>query len=191
MMKAYKLFTFIYTLVIVLTLSSFSGKDIVYDNKSGWIPSDFDSRKSTLLVQNFDGEDHDHSNYRLKEYAKITDKMKQVMIETYKYKYEFASKEEIEKSDKYANKDEYRYVLTCDNSNYSPHNVGGRFGGASGFSSTNWDRESSTYSANTFHIYDRKLDKHYPTTGKSTAYVATTMKPTVAAIMKFLRAIKE
>lgn len=153
-------------------LSSFSSETKPLKNGDKWIPSDFDVRKSTILVQPFVW----HNKYKGDVGEKRTEEMKEEMKANYPYKYEFASEEDIRGGSKYADKDKYRYALMWSNGSYAP--VFGRATASN--SGTVFD----------FHIYDRKLDKHYPATGKYASFIMTIFKPTVATIVEFMKNLK-
>jgi hypothetical protein len=159
-------------LLFIAALCSFSGDVKPFNNADKWIPADFDTRKSTLLLQEFSIMDKPNANLK-KAQDKINADMRTEMQADYHYKFEVVSKDDL-KSAKYADTEKYRWVLIVQNTHTQSVGSGGA---------------SSSYS-NVFHIYDRKADKHYPDTGHPSGSVIPTMKPTLATIMQFLKALK-
>jgi hypothetical protein len=158
-------------LIVACMVSSFSGDVKPYTNGNKWIPTDFDTRNSVLLVLNFSIKENPNA-YLKKAQDKATNEMKEIMKADYPYKYEFVSKDDL-KSGKYDDKEKYRFALV-DQNTYT-QTIGAGAGGSS---------------SNVFHIYDRKNDKHYPDTGHPSAGVDITFKGTVTTIVKYLRDLK-
>ncbi len=158
-------------LVFICMFSSFSGDVKPYTNGDKWIPADFDPRQGVLLVLNFSIKENPNA-YLKKAQDKATNEMKEVMAAGYPYKYEFVSKEDL-KGSKYADLDKYRFAVV-DGNTYTM-SIGSGSGGSS---------------SNVFHIYDRKLDKHYPDTGHPSSGVDITLKGTIATIVKYLKDLK-
>jgi hypothetical protein len=152
----------------LLLLCSFGG-EVKPFKRTDWIPTDFDARKSTLLVQqaNF--------NVPAKQNQKIADQMKEIMQKEYPYKYAFASFEDIRDTAKYADTETYRWALVT-------NSVTGSWTYPNG--------SSLIVSGNDFHLYDRKLKKDYSRTGYSDSFVAHVMAPTIATLVKFLKELK-
>ena len=129
-------------LIVTILLSSFAGLKKSAGDGFSWIPAGFDTRNSTLLVQNMTGPGNERAQ---KIWNKITADMKYDITGAYTYSYEFASKAEIDSSPKYADKEKYRYVLVNVYTYTQTISVGVNTG----------------RSGTTFHIYDRAKNIHY------------------------------
>src|SRR5580698_7099826 len=110
-------------LVFIAALCSFSGEVKPFNNGDKWIPADFDTRHSTLLVQEFSIKDNPNA-YLKKAQDKATAEMRTEMQASYPYKFEMASKDEL-KSAKYADTEKYRWVLIVQNTNTQSVGTGG------------------------------------------------------------------
>ncbi len=152
-----KLNLLLLTLVTLLALTSFSGNGKVFNNADKWIPADFDPRKTTLLIDCFCSS------------PLVKKLIEEHMQEKYPYKSVVAN--DTKDSIKYADKDLYRYVLVCRNYINSVSDPSGR---------------SSYISLYDYHIWDRKLDKHYPETGKPSQLPMVNFRPMINTIVKFL-----
>ncbi len=167
-------------IMTIVGMSSFKGDDKVYNvDRDKFVPTDFDTRNGVLLIQDFmiyNRQGKANGNFK-----KANDKMKAHMAEVYPYKYEFVDEKNLNDS-KYADKDKYRYVIMWTNyvsagqTKYNP---------SSGSFST-----SSSSSSNSFHVYDRKNNKHYLTGGYPTAYAIKNFIPTINTIVKLLKELK-
>ena len=143
-------------------LSSFSGAKV-----PAWIPKDFDPRKNILLVQSIDI----HGCMEQGD-----DKQKRVVKEgmaDYPYKYELADPEDITSGKKYQNKDVYRWALLTSRVD---------MGDAPG-------QGTMRVSGADFHIYDRKMDKHYAPTGRSNSFLKAVLKYTISNIVKYVKGL--
>ena len=156
-----KQFKFLPVLLLLgFILCSFGGVKTFHD--TSWIPADFDCRKSTLLVQNIGIPGC------MEQGEKQTRVVTEIMQAEYTYKYELAKPDDILNSSKYADKDVYRWALMT-NGVYMKETMG-----------------TMSASGADFHIYDRKLNKHYKPTGKSDSFLKHVMAPTIATIVKYL-----
>jgi hypothetical protein len=197
-MRHIKMFSGLF--ILFFLLSSFGGDSKVYTNTKVWLPEDFDSRNTILLVQNFSMGMK--GNDRLKKAEdNVTEKMKAVMQQSYPYKYEFASSDQISNSPKYANTDLYRYVIIDINGstpthmgNSNPPNM--RPGSSSNPNSPSYHGGAPSTggmefgsSVNDLYIYDRKLDKSYPPTGHAQGYVTSILKPMMNTIVQYLKGL--
>lgn len=161
----------IFMILALVALSSFKGdeKDKFYENKNGLIPADFDTRNSTLLIES---ETFDPTRDGI---ARYNERYRQYLSEVYLYKFEINTQYEIINNSKYADKDQYRYILA---DRYSTHSYSG------GYSA------SQAGSYNVFYIYDRKLAKENPRAPKGSAFIMPTFKIAVNTITKFLKELK-
>jgi len=151
--------------VLFIILSSFKGEIKPFKNTE-WIPKDFDARTGVLLVQTA------AFNVPTKQNEKVTADLKEIMQQNFPFKYQFASVAEIAESDKYADKDKYRWALASNSLRRSANYVG-----------TN----PSTMVVNSvdYHIYDRKNDKEYEATGHSNSFPKAVFAPTVVTLVKY------
>jgi hypothetical protein len=155
-------------LLTVIALSSFIGDFKIFETGK-WIPAEFDTRKTTLLVENF--KLNGGNKHVAEACEKVTNDMKAVMKERYPYKYEFVSYDDLQGAGKYADKDAYRFVIMFDHDD-------------------KMNSSGGSYAANVFHLYDRKLNKHYPETSKTSGMVIPVFAPTVSAVTSYLKALK-
>lgn len=177
------------------TKSGNQKEDPIFDNGDKWIPADFDPRNGTLLVEKFILYNRKHEAN--KGTLEATEKMKEHMKKKYHYKYKFIDTDDWNDT-AYNDTNEYRYVIMFDNSTKvsNPITSRGREPGsyksvvtANGLSHTE-NNVPMAYSSNDFHIYDRKLDIHYPITRKSNSYALPVFIPFINTIVKFLKALK-
>ncbi len=162
-------------------LSSFTGGGKSSGKSTDWIPADFDPRHGVLLVQNFYVLEHPNKNLK-KVQDKVSNDMKAEMQDSYPYKFEMVDVSEINTGSQYADKDKYRWVLM---SAYSEKESKFSHETGNGQTARNWSTPQ-----NVFHIYDRKTNKHYPDSGRPNADIKSAMRPTIGAIVDFLRALK-
>ena len=164
--KSITLFTL---LIFAAALCSFSGDEKTFSNAKDWIPEEFDTRTTVLLVQNIKGPGNERAQ---KIWEKVIADMKVVMKEGYPYKYEFASQEDIKGGSRYADKEKYRYVLVPDFT----------YATALGATGTDWRHDD--------YIFDRKLDKQYAYTKHAGSNPLMVFKPAVATLVKYLKELK-
>jgi len=184
-------------LVLFCLVSSFGGDTKVYTNTKVWLPEGFDTRNTILLVQNFSTGLKGNNNLKKAE-DHVTEEMKTEMAKVYPYKYEFASADQIANSTKYANTDLYRYVLIDVNgstpSHSSPNSMPSSSSNPNNPSTYRGGSSSGGMSfggapVNDIHIYDRKLDKHYPPTGHQQGYVTPILRTMVNTIVQYLKGL--
>lgn len=162
--------------LLVFSFSSMliAGDPKPFKNAADWIPADFDSRKSTLLIEKFVWHD-------AKKAQKVNDDMKEYAQQHYPYKFELVDGENIGDAAKYADKDKYRYALMMSDKMHTTHSTNMNTGMSSSRSLDVFD----------FHIYDRKLDKHYPVTTKYSSLVMLTFRPVIITIADHLKDLKK
>ena len=153
--KASKLTPFLF--LIFMAVSVYAGNNKLVPHPTNWLPKDFDSRKTVMLVQIYD--------YRGRysgEHTKETEQMKAMMAERYHYKFEFATKKEIEESDKYEDKEKYRYALK-------------------------WENQGQGVD---FFILDRKTENAFPRTGIYNSRALVIFEPALNTIVDRLKSLK-
>jgi hypothetical protein len=179
-------------LVLLCLLSSFGGDTRVFTNTKLWLPGDFDSRNTILLVKGYSTGLSGDAGLKNAE-DKITDDMKAEMQKLYPYKYEFVSGTQVSSDPKYANTDVYRYVIMESNGS-TPVVISNNMPASQGPDPRHPERDRTGdknfgLSVHDFHIYDRKLDKSYSPTGhpsNTVLPVFTTMINTIAEYLKGL-----
>ncbi len=149
-------------LCLAYILSSFSGAKV-----PSWIPKDFDPRKNILLIQS--AEIHGCMEQGDDKQARV---VKEGMAD-YPYKYELAKPADIMNGSKYQNKDIYRWALLTSRVD---------MGDAPG-------QGTMQVSGADFHIYDRKMDKHYAPTGRSNSFLKGVLKYTISNIVKYAKGL--
>ena len=155
------------TCVSSFLISSCSPSKMTFKNGESWIPSEFNPRNTTLLVQKF-------------EVAKSGQKkMEDYMVEAYPYKYRFITLKDLSNTaGRYTNTDSFRYVLEVESHVRQTQSTFNTMGPNKGFSSPGMNITGFDY-----HFYDRKLDKHYRQTGMGSGYAIMTFKPVINTIV--------
>ena len=129
-------------------------------NANGWKPDDFIPKDGILLIEKVTRP----QNQQIK--------IKEFMEKNYPYKYEFVDIKDLnENSEKYKNKDVYRFALV---NSYTTQNI----------HQSDISLRPLNVTAFDFNFIDRRKNKEYPKSGIASSWASMTFKKIIQTVLK-------